>query len=301
MGHFKPAYLWWERSNGHKVAKFRWESFYPDGNAWWVPEDYPARSSAPDYATKAEREMCPVCGKIHPYIFNEGFVCVNEACVNFWTLRGEKLTDKTELTYNPVWLAERTEWPAIIVPPFSLTPKSPEVNDANDLTYSTMRAAYKGIVCPQCHCCVSRKKMDGYYCETPDCGYVRQPPSPILNIRTIEQAHGSQWFGHPIPRHLVRDPVERRGSTWDHSWRIETFDVVDGCLVKQFHSNEVINARTGGANDMLARMWNADLKLERRLMKQSIGECIPVIGIVDTNVYQVDGQLTDHFSGNFVS
>ncbi|KAL8899367.1 MAG: hypothetical protein Q9207_006236 [Kuettlingeria erythrocarpa] len=281
MGHFKPVFLWWEKSNECVVAKLRMELLNPNWNSWWVPEGDSAGSGTPNYTEKAQRETCLICHKTQPHIFEQGFVCVNKACEAFWTLKGKKLTDGDTLEYNPAFISERTEWNAEIRSPFSLVPNVLPLNEEDDLVYSTMRAAYKGIVCPQCHGCIQRKKMDGYFCESPGCGYSRPQPLPTLNIRAIEQAHGVQFAGHPIPTHSFAEPIKRRETTFEGPWRLETFDAVEGSTVKQFHSNETINSQPGGPNEMLAQMFKAGLGLERRPMKQSIG------------------QLTSHFSNNF--
>ncbi|KAL8926184.1 MAG: hypothetical protein Q9208_003087 [Pyrenodesmia sp. 3 TL-2023] len=283
MGHFKPVLLWWEESNGCVVAKLRMELLNPDGNSWWVPVGESAGSATPNYTKKARRQMCRTCNETHPHIFKQGFICVNKTCKAFWTLNGAKLTDGDTLDYNPAFIAERTMWDAEIRAPFSLVPKVLPLNEENDHVYSTMRAAYKGIVCPQCHGCIQRKRMDGYFCETPGCGYSRPQLLPTLNIRAIEQAHGAQFAGHAIPCHSIADPIKRRQTSFEGPWRVETFDAVEGSTVKQFHSNETINSQPGGPNEMLAQMFQAGLELERRPMKQSV----------------VPGQLTSHFSNNF--
>lgn len=79
----------------------------------------------------------------------------------------------------------------------------------------TMRAAYKGVVGPQCRGCIQRKRMGGYFCETSGCGYPRPQLLPTLNLRAIEQAHGAQFAGHAIPYHSIADPIKRREKTFD--------------------------------------------------------------------------------------
>lgn len=299
MGHFKSVYLWWEESNGCVVARTRFELLHPDGNSWWVPKGDWAGSATPDYTTKALRQMCPACHETHPHIYKQGFVCVKRTCKIFWTLNGKKLNDNDTLDYNPTFIAERTKWPAM-KPPYSLVPKVLPPNEANDLVYSTMRAARKGIVCPQCHGCIQRKRMDGWFCETPSCGYTRPIPPPTLNIRIIEQSHGACFSGHPIPQHSFKDPFERRETIYDGPWRMETFDTVDGGIVKQIHSNEAINEQPGGPNDMLAQMLTSGLELARRPMIQSRGKCVLYITEADADMQPVQGMLTNNFTNNFV-
>lgn len=274
MDHFKPIYLWYEKNLGHLTARFRWERLNLDGKAWWASQDCPTRSGPPDYNTKAERQVCPSCHQTHPRIYQEGFICVNHKCSDFWKLNGEVIASKATLTYSHVWLEERTEWSSPVRPPFALRPKALPMDDAQDPFYTTMRAAMKGIVCPQCGSCIPRKRMDGWFCNTTNCGYVCRLPRMNLNIRSVELAYGSQFQGHPIPYHVFSDPISRRRTTYHGPWRIETFGVLEGCFVKHFHSNELINARPGGANDMFKQMSDPALGLERRPMGASKGMSI---------------------------
>ncbi|KAI4175362.1 MAG: hypothetical protein LQ343_001737 [Gyalolechia ehrenbergii] len=301
MDHFKAVYLWWEKSNNKKVARFRYEKFFLDKPSWWAPKGFSTRSGPPDYKSKAKRQICSSCKQEHPHIFNEGFICVNQSCAQFWNLEGSPLTDKFKLTYNQEWLAERTEWPAEIKPPFALRPTSLPSEDAKDPFFTTMRAALKGAVCPKCGCCISRKDFIGWFCETEGCGYACKLPRIDLHIRTIEFSHGSQYHGHSIPHFKIQEPFQRRGSVWEGPWRIETYDVLPGCLVKQFHSNEIVNDLPGGANDMLRDMTRADLGLKRRPMCQSVSKYYRILTRCETGADKssVAGQLTNHYSANF--
>ncbi len=75
--------------------------------------------------------MCVTCQQIHPHIFTQGFVCVNKACKAFWTLNGSKLTDDDALDYDPVFIAERTEWNAQIRSPFIAPPRAQKQLEAS--------------------------------------------------------------------------------------------------------------------------------------------------------------------------
>lgn len=269
MGHFKAVYLWWEKSNNKKVARFRYEKMYFDEPSWWVPKGFNTRSGAPDYTSKAKRQTCTSCKQEHPLIFNEGFVCVNHTCRKFWSLNGNSLASDVVLTYNAEWLAERTEWEAEIKPPFALRPASLPSEQAKDPSFTTMHAALKGTVCPTCHCCISRKDFLGWFCETEGCNFACKLPRMKITIHSIQRAHEAQFYGHAIPNAKFLEPFQRRPSVLDGPWRVETYDVLPGCLVKQYHSNKYINEVLGGANDMLEDMTRADLGLKRRPMSQS--------------------------------
>lgn len=300
MGHFKPIFCWYEKNNARITVRFRWERLHLDGKSWWVSKDSPTRSGPPDYDTKAQRQVCPTCHLTHPRIYEEGFICVNYKCNDFWKLNGMAISNNAELTYNREWLTERTKWTNPIRPPYALRPKALPEGDTEDPFYYTTRAAMKGIVCPQCGSCISRKTFGGWYCNTSGCDYVRLLPRMTINIRTIELAYGAQFQGYPMPHHTFEEPVARRETIYHGPWRVETIDVLEGCFVKQFHSNELINGRPGGANDMFQQMTDPVLELARRPMNQSKGVHIQGTGQAGTDKRTVSDTLTGNFSHNFV-
>lgn len=274
LTHFKPVFHWFEKDNGCLVSRFRWEKFNLSEEAWWMPESSPERSSPPDYTTKAARKICILCKKKQPVIFTQGFVCLHNLCGKFWSLKGKALTNTDDLTYNPVWLAERTQWPQGIRPPFALRPQPLPLSGAEkDPTFATMRAAYKGIVCPRCGCCLARQKLEGWYCATLGCKFEYLLPPLNINIKSISDAFAGQFDGHGVPNFEVKAPVTLKESVFLHSWRIQTYEVtgLSGCLIKQFHSNAAINSRPGGADDILAEMANPALHLARRVMFHAVG------------------------------
>ncbi|KAL8738701.1 MAG: hypothetical protein Q9181_000523 [Wetmoreana brouardii] len=287
MAHFRPVMHWYEKDNGHLVSRFRWEKDDLDEEAWWVPEDYPSRTGPVDYTTKAQRQTCQSsCGQTHPRIFDEGFVCVTDNCDDFWKLDGNPLTNADTLTYNPVWLAERTQWPDNIIPPFALCPKPLSLTETEDPLFYTKRAAYKGMVCPDCGCCIARTNMEGWTCETEGCNFTHPLPQMRLDIRDIEKSHAAQPDGHAVPNSECQSPITHRRYAPVHGpWRIETYDVggLPGCLIKQFHANAAINSRPGSADAMYSQMSDPALHLERRELHQSV----------------VAGQRCNHFSNNF--
>ncbi|KAI4243266.1 MAG: hypothetical protein LQ352_007068 [Teloschistes flavicans] len=288
LSHFKPVFHWFEKDNGHLVSRFRWEKLNLHEKSWWVPKGYPQRSGPPDYTTKAARQVCsvPECEKLQPIIFAQGFVCLEHKCKDFWKLDGKVLTNGDQLSYNPEWLAERIEWPAEIRPPFALRPQPLPLSGAQrDPTFATMRAAYKGIVCPCCGCCLARQKIEGWFCETVGCRYEYLLPPININIKTITDAFAGQFDGHAVPSFEIKPPVQLRDVVFLQPWRIQTYGLagLPGCLLKQFHSNAAINSRPGGADEILAQMANPALQLKRRVMFQAI----------------VDGTRTNHFLSNF--
>ncbi|KAL8664646.1 MAG: hypothetical protein Q9202_002916 [Teloschistes flavicans] len=88
LSHFKSGFHWFAKDNGHLVSRFRWEKLNLHEESWWMPKD-PRRRSGP-----------PTTGRVFP---------VPEY---FWKLNGKVLTNGDQLSYNPEWLAERTEQPA---------------------------------------------------------------------------------------------------------------------------------------------------------------------------------------------
>ncbi|KAL9586889.1 MAG: hypothetical protein Q9212_000633 [Teloschistes hypoglaucus] len=286
MAHFKPVFHWYEKDDGFRVSRFRWEKFDLGEEAWWMPQGSPVRSGPVDYATKAARQTCSLCLKSQPVIFTQGFVCLDQSCGKFWSLNGKALVNDDRLTYNPTWLAERTEWPQGIRPPFALRPQPLPLSGAEkDPTFATMRAAYKGIVCPLCRSCIARQRLEGWFCATEGCQFEYLLPPININIKSISDAYAGQFDGHGVPNYEVKAPVSLKETVFLQPWRILTYDIMGfpDCLVKQFHSNAAINGRPGGADELLAGMANPALHLARRVMFQAV----------------VDGTRTNHFLSNF--
>ncbi|KAL8871310.1 MAG: hypothetical protein Q9174_002827 [Haloplaca sp. 1 TL-2023] len=288
MAHFVPISMWHERNNDLVIVRFRYQKMYLDEAAWWVPRGSPKRTAPVDYVTKAERFTCDSCEQEHPVIYDQGHICFNQECDAFWKLNKKLITDTKDLTFNQVWLDERVEWNVEIDPPYDLVPDPLPPNLEGNPWYAAKASAYKGMVCPKCRTCIPRVRMDGWVCETQGCDFLYPMPILPFTIRMVEESHGTRFQGPAFPVHLVlKPPMHRRQATFNDPWRIETFDVqgIAGCFIKQFHSNESVNRRPGGPDDILARMSDKALGLERRAMDKSF----------------TDGQLTDHFSNNFVS
>ncbi|KAI4258552.1 MAG: hypothetical protein LQ352_001187 [Teloschistes flavicans] len=109
LSHFKSGFHWFIKDNGHLVSRFRWEKLNLHEESWWMPKDPPRRSDPP---TTGRVFPVPECQKLQPIIFAQGFVCLEHKCKDFWKLNGKVLTNGDQLSYNPEWLAERTEQPA---------------------------------------------------------------------------------------------------------------------------------------------------------------------------------------------
>ena len=267
--------MWHEKNNDLVIVRFRYQKLRLDEAAWWAPRGSPKRTTPANYTTKAERFTCGSCQQEHPVIYNEGPICVNPKCDAFWQLENTQITDGNTLTLNEIWMAERVECNEEIDPPYELVPEPLPPNLAANPWYAAKATAYKGMVCEKCRTCIPRVRMDGWVCETPGCDFMYGMAIMPFTIRMIEESHGSRFQGTPFPVHQVLTrPMLRRQAIWTDPWRVETFDVQGfaDCFVKQFHSNETVNRRPGGPDDMLARMSDKALGLERRAMDCSFSK-----------------------------
>ena len=273
MAHFKPAFIWCEKIEKKIVVRLRFEKFEKSlqgHESWWMPANAPLTSGSPQ---KAVRETCVVCKATWPHIYSQGFICFNQKCKTFWKLEG-KAPQPEDISYNPAWLAEETPWPENIEPPYALRPEPLPNNVRQDPFYATSYAATRGIVCEWCGRCISRKKMDGWFCETENCGWSYLLPRMAFSIRIVNQACGARFDGHAIPFHKHALPITRLPEQILGPWRKETFEISKGNFLVQLHSNEAVNILPGGPNDMFSAMTDPRIEFERRPMKSAQGKYI---------------------------
>lgn len=279
MDFYQVTEIWAEKSKGKTCFKFRFEKIDLATKSWWAPagSPMPVRSNA-----KALRQACMCCHKSSSQVFQDGWMCLNEACNRFWKLNGQEAPSK--LTYNPAFLNERTAWPTNIKPPFPLRPDLLVADNKTDVNLAVSRASWKGMACPQCGRCNSRTLWDAWQCQTVGCGFTHGIKHTIIDPHTVLPDHGVEFVGHALPQDKHLDPVTMRAPEIIGEWRVHTFDVVPGNHVTHFMANGVLNNMPGGAHDMFRALQGADIGLQRFPLAISATE---------------GETLTKHFAVNF--
>ncbi len=266
MDWFQVTDVWPEKSNGKKCFKFRFEKLDLATKSWWAAEGTPDPPAVRDFSIKAIRKTCTACDEQSPQVFQQGWMCLNEDCLEFWMIDG--LEAPAELTYNNYFVRERTEWPKQIKPPYNLKPALLETDMGNDAGYAVSRVCWKGIACPNCGRCNSREYWNEWNCQTENCGFTYKVKQSVLSPRAVLGAHDVEFNGHALPQDTFTWPVTEQTAFMDN-WRLHTFDILPGNVVTHFLANSTINKRAGGPHDMFLALQDVDIGLQRFALKIS--------------------------------
>ncbi|MCJ1383484.1 hypothetical protein MMC17_006598 [Xylographa soralifera] len=270
MDWFQVTDIWAEKNNGKVCFKFRFEKLDCTTKSWWAPKGSPEPVRSVSSPPRACKAVCYACDVSSKQIFQQSWICLNEQCPEFWKIYGDEVD--CPLTYNPVFLEERTHWPDQIRPPYDLAPRLPPPNSLDEASYAYNRACWKGIVCPKCRRCTSRRHWDAWRCETQDCGFTYSVPQPILAPTALLGGHDVETTGHAVPRDQMVYPVNMRPPTFDDGWRIHTYELCPGNTITHFHANESVNKQPGGANDLFKALQKDNcMGLQRFPMKMHTG------------------------------
>ena len=266
------TYIWSEKFEGKTSSKVRLQNINLQEPAWYSPKNSPWPPAVRDYVTKAACQTCSSCDRSWSQVYLAGWMCLNDACKEHFLIEGETCTD---LTFNPVWFDERSEWPSHIIPPFPLKP-APILADSNaaSMQSTTSLACWKGMVCPRCGRCNSRRKWDQLECLNEACTFGQPVEHTIFAPRELIEKYGFEFEGQAICWDSFEAPVTKRVPEWPGLWRLSTYDVPDGGIVSHFHANAVINRQPGGANDILKVLQGSKLGMERFSMGSASGESI---------------------------
>ncbi|KAF2440167.1 hypothetical protein P171DRAFT_369132 [Karstenula rhodostoma CBS 690.94] len=165
LGHYKPTHIWMEEQNGKKVVRYRFERLNSqDEPAWFHPEGV-EEICPPGSLERPIVRSCRTCRKSCQQVYLQGWACLNGDCQAFWKFTSssgevQKLKDG-DLVYDPRFVKQKTAWPGEHLQP-SLGYKPLVVSDdirAEDL-YT--RAAWNGMICPQCNGCMLRNCKPNY-------------------------------------------------------------------------------------------------------------------------------------------
>lgn len=273
MDWFQVTDVWAEIFNGKVCYKFRFEKLELEKKSWWAPKGSPLPAAVPKFDMQAALAGCIRCHSISKEIYRNGWMCLNEKCLAFFTINGQT---PVNLSYAVEFLNERSQWPKSAKPgplkpePFLIDPGNPSFN------YS--RASWKGMVCPQCGRCNSRVHWARWECQTQSCRFTRDIQLTPLSHTSVLPSHGFQGTGHAVPQDRHTDPVVLREPVFLGDWRIHTFEVMIGTqmgLVTHFQANSFVNQLCGGTNDIFRALQEADLGLQRFPLKSTRGKLIP--------------------------
>lgn len=273
MDFFVITNTWEEDCNGLVVRKWRFEKVDLDSKSWWAVKDSPKLPARAERLTGplAARKTCPVCLKECPQVFALGWMCLNGSCQAFWTKNG--LAPPAGLSYNEDFLRERQSEPPQLRAPYILAPEVFQADQGNESTYAYSRGAFKGIVCPNCHRCTSRKYWDGWRCETQDCGFFHSVHQPVISAQASFPDGFKQYDGHAPCYDSWEGPLAQKSIEVYGDWVITTYQLMDGNMIAHFQANKHLNQGKGGADQAFIDLQRDNcMGLQRHKRPQSTRE-----------------------------
>lgn len=277
MTWFRVVDVWFEKINGKTGAKIRYQKLDLEEPSWWAVE------GSSDPPPLSERTFAPprsaVCGECNTasnQIYEEGWMCLQRNCSAFWRL--ETGEPPEELHYHADFLNSREQPDDQIQPETSLVPgvltslyEHPEA--------STQRIAWRGVVCPECHKCVSRRYWNGWVCSDPTdtnyqdgnrCQWKYFLNMPLISLRSVVS---DPELG--VTKRAIRiddDQTIQPQVQWTREYQKFTY-VIDGVgSVIHYSANKPVLDQRNGPNELFERLQKIDLGLRRHPLKQSVGK-----------------------------
>ncbi|KAL5339399.1 hypothetical protein BJX70DRAFT_397849 [Aspergillus crustosus] len=297
MGFFRAVDLWSERIDKKIGFKVRFEKLNLSEKGWWAAKGSPQPVPHDQRNFTSEEAACPDCGVVSRRVYNEGWMCLNGDCKeNFWKLNGA--APPKDLTYYQNFLDLRQPFDPNCEPHHPLVPDLLSTVDDNDPHFTTSRIAWKGIVCPLCRKCVSRRLWDAWTCRDPhhkikndpenQCAFVRTVPMHSVSLRSVidDVALGPIKQVLPIDARFHPNVLQMTiDDTSFYPYRKITYHLGDVGSVIHFVANGVINSRPGGPNDLFNELQNDALKL--KLQRYELDQAV------------VKGTMNAQFAANF--
>ncbi|KAL4820411.1 hypothetical protein BDW67DRAFT_172641 [Aspergillus spinulosporus] len=290
MAFFRVICIWTEKINGRTGYKVRFEKLDLSEKSWWAEKGTALPDPASRRFTQAESRQCTACLTSSFRVYKEGWMCLNRTCQEFWILAG--LEPPGNLTFDDRFLEARTQPDPNMRLLFDLIPDLLSTIDEHDPLDSSSRVSWKsGVVCPLCQKCIPRRFWNGWKCSDSLSGETQGgcPFEKWLNIPTVPlpaAADGTNMCRNK--RAIVENPRSRSlpPQIDDRSfapYKLLTYNLGDSGYIMHFISNEVINGRPRGPNELFEELQKANLGLRRYPLDQA----------------QVAGTLTAHFVTNF--
>lgn len=282
MAYFRVSDVWYEKVGRRSGAKVRFEKLDLGCLSWWAAQGSspPLPLSKRQCWNSPETAQCPSCLQMSPRIYSEGWMCLQPACKNFWTMEG---TTPGELTFNTGFLNYRTAPDPFMLPQYSLVPNLLSTINEAERDVSTLRIAWKGIVCPECNKCISRRFWRGWKC-TDDIACASGTQNEYCTFQKMMDMHPASLRSivddfelGPIKRALYFDSKFARPEVDDRSlypFRKLTYRIKGVGAITHFVSNKAVNSRENGPNDLFKQLQSTDLGLRRYPLQQSVGKWI---------------------------
>lgn len=269
MGWFRITDIWPEKVTGKNGFKVRLEKLNLAEKSWWSVKGTPNPPplARRDFVTKPPTRQCLVCSETSFRLYNEGWMCLNTACDQFWRIKG---TAPTTLTYHATFLNYRNLPDPEIVPQSELVPHFSATVSEIQSAGGTFRQAWRGIVCPHCSQCVSRVYWEGWKCT--ECEF--QVMMDMTSLTLDQAAELSDRKRKTSSNGGVMSPQIDDQSV--APYKKLTYILPGVGSITHFVANKAINSRLNGPNDMFRNLQNTRLGLKRYPMSPAVGKWCPL-------------------------
>ncbi|ORY67655.1 uncharacterized protein BCR38DRAFT_338511 [Pseudomassariella vexata] len=281
LDHFIITDLWPEK-DGKNIShwKIRLEKFDLQSVSWWTPHGEEDREQFNAGQYICEAQMCPTCETESKIIFQQGWICLNNKCEEFF--RCESGADVDKLTYDEKFVNERSHR----VGPLEPVPLVPALPNAEGGDFGTEKKFKMGMVCPKCRCCSRRMHWKGWECENPDCDFTH-----TVQLREVPAANAvkEEQQGKRIKASSYNEKLVGRWDLKIAGYDVEaySFPGKDGQVVGSvfvYRATSDIRSKVNGPDDLYRAMQKEDLRLKRNPARNP-GARVE--------------QLTNHFSSNW--
>ncbi|GKZ58573.1 hypothetical protein AnigIFM49718_004398 [Aspergillus niger] len=291
MAYFRITHVWYERIGRKTGAKVRFEKLDLGRKSWWAAKHSlsPEKNPGYGYATQPEQLRCKACDQHSIRIYDEGWMCLQPSCELFWMINGGSSPPPSAvLTFHEKFLKSRLSPDPTIQPHYSLVPDLLSTLKDADSNALSKRITWKGIICPLCRRCISRRFWWGWRCAD-DNDSSNCPFEHILPIRPI----ALRW----VIDDMETSPI-KRALSWDakfmvpeiddvslYPYRKLTYTIPGVGSIMHLVANREINSRYNGPDELFGQLQCEELGLRRYPLAQSM----------------VAGTLTAHFAVNYNS
>ncbi|KAF8543264.1 hypothetical protein BDD12DRAFT_874882 [Trichophaea hybrida] len=259
MDWFKVTHAWAEKDplSGFSRWKFRFEKLDFTSDGWWAVE----KTDTPGDA-EIVIASCKACRKESPHIYQQGWMCLNPACSDFWKIDGSGAPN--ELTYTTEFLNSNTPWEsALEVPPSPLRPQTnlewDDMFDAQDVS----RKAWKGFCCSNCGRLSCREHWDRWECANESCGLKLYPKKrPVFQAAQLADPHRPLYTGPAISQDVFGDEIQCTRSVID-GFTVLQYELGNCGTVTHMLANQATNARSLDADWLLEKYQEANLPFKR--------------------------------------
>lgn len=280
MSYFRVTDVWSEKVGQRAAGKVRFEKLDLHNLSWWAPDDSPPPLplSERQCSMEPETHTCTACGKESRRVYSVGWMCLQSKCSQYWTIGG---TQPQDVTFDPGFLNYRTP-PDSTYPSCDLVPDLLSTFNEDNFDITSARIAWKGIICPKCNKCISRRFWRGWKCaddiavngDTHDvhCEFEEKVRMRTVSLRTVIEDVELSPVRRPLLNHDPKMAAPEVDNLSLYPYSKLTYNIAGIGSVTHFVANRSINSRQNGPDDLFKQLQEADLGLRRYPLQQSVGE-----------------------------